>query len=149
VIRFRVGQIGNVESAKRGFFDRKRVLDATDRATRRVLSRFGAFVRQRDRTSQRRDKKVSDPGSPPSAHVGFVRDFTFFAYDDASRSVVIGPAKLNRPGAVLPLLEEGGEATIKRHGKDARAFYRPRPHTKPAFDIELAKMPPDWRDSIK
>jgi hypothetical protein len=150
VIGFRLGPIGDVESLKRGFFDRRRVIDATVAAERRVLSRFGAFVRQRDRTSQRRGKGVSAPGRPPAAHLGLVRDLTFFAYDEANRSVVEGPAKLNRPSAdALVRLEEGGETTRLRHGKEARAFYRPRPHAKPAFDEELKRMPPLWRDEIR
>ena len=149
MIRYRVGPIGSVQSARGNFFDRKSVIDATTRAERRVLSRFGAFVRTRDRTSQRRKKAVSDPGAPPSAHVGLVRDLTFFAYDPATRSVVEGPAKLNRPGIVTELLEVGGEAVVMRHGKDARAWYRPRPHALPAFEAELEKMPALFKDQIR
>jgi len=49
------------------FFDSKKVVSATDRATRRVLSRFGAFVRRTAKQSIRKRKKVSQPGSPPSS----------------------------------------------------------------------------------
>lgn len=155
MIRFHVGQIGDIASARGNFFDRAKVKNRISRAERKVLSRFGAFVRQRDRTSQRRRKAVSDPGRPPSAHVGLVRDFTFFAYDPAKRSVVIGPALLGRRGTKLALaagalrtLEEGGEGTRIVGGKRRRVRYRARPHTKPAFDAELRKMPAAFQATV-
>ncbi len=149
MIGIRSGDVGTVEQAKRNFFSAQKILEAADKATVRVLSRFGAFVRQRAKTSIRKRKGVSKPGSPPSSHAGQLRDLMLFAYDAASRSVVIGPAKF-KDGTAPALLEEGGETTImrKRSGKSRRAFYRARPFMKPAFDAELAKMPPLWRDEI-
>jgi hypothetical protein len=44
------------QAAKQGFFDRAKVKNAVDAGTRRVLSRFGAFVRTRARTSIRKRK---------------------------------------------------------------------------------------------
>src|SRR5690606_6172596 len=49
------------------FFDRKAVTSRVDKATRKVLSRFGAFVRRTARSSIRKRKKTSQPGSPPSS----------------------------------------------------------------------------------
>lgn len=45
-----------------GFFDREAVLNALDRKTRRALSRFGAFVRTRAKSSIRRArmKKIAE-----------------------------------------------------------------------------------------
>ena len=40
-----------LDAAKGLFFDRARVTNAVDRTTRKNLSRFGAFVRKRARTS--------------------------------------------------------------------------------------------------
>jgi hypothetical protein len=96
------------------FFDRAAVINAMDAKTRRVLSRFGAFVRRRDRSSQRRRKKVSDPGSPPSAHVGLIKEMTYFAWEPESKSVIVGPAFLNRPQpGVLVLIEKGGDGHLR------------------------------------
>ena len=53
------------QAAKQGFFDRAKVKNAADAGTRRVLSRFGAFVRTRAKTSIRKKKGTSPPGSPP------------------------------------------------------------------------------------
>ena len=53
-----------LSDAKHAFFDRAGVLAATTATERAVLSRFGAFVRQRARTSIRSRKTTSRPGSP-------------------------------------------------------------------------------------
>ena len=59
-----------VKAAKGLFFDRARVINAVDRTTRRNLSRFGAFVRQRARSSIRTRKRISEPGQPPTNRTG-------------------------------------------------------------------------------
>jgi len=81
---------------KRMFFDRKAVTGAVGRATRKVFSRFGAFVRTAARSSIRRRKRVSAPGEPPSSHTGLLKRLIFFGYDRQRRSVVIGPQRLSR-----------------------------------------------------
>ena len=130
------------------FFDRKKVVDATDRASRRVLSRFGAFVRQRARTSIRRRKGTSTPGSPPHSHTGLLRRLIFFGYDTRRRSVVIGPTALNSASEAPELLEHGGTTTLTRGGKRVRARYRPRPFMGPALEAEQPKLPAMWHNSI-
>ena len=137
--------------AQRAFFDRAGVIAALTAAERRVLSRFGAFVRQRARTSIRTRKAVSAPGSPPSSHVGLLKQFIWFAYDPSHRSVVIGPVRLNakNSGDAPRLLEYGGAATRLRRGRMVRMNYQPRPFMRPAFERELSQMPPLWRDSIR
>jgi len=109
--------------AKSMFFDRKAVLGAVDRATRKVLSRFGAFVRTTARHSIRRRKAVSQPGQPPTNRTGTLKRFIWFAYEPAKRSVIIGPAKTNqvffdgdgRPvkGTVPEVLEDGGSIFVR------------------------------------
>ena len=54
-----------LKAAKGLFFDRARVINTVDRTTRRNLSRFGSFVRQRARSSIRARKRISEPGLPP------------------------------------------------------------------------------------
>ena len=127
------------------FFDSKKVTSRVDRATRRVLSRFGAFVRRTARQSIRKRKKSSAPGKPPSSHTGLLKRFIFFGYDPGQQSVVIGPERLSRGGEAPSLLEYGGRTTVK----DRPAHIRPRPFMGPAFEKERPGLPQMWRDSVK
>jgi hypothetical protein len=131
----------DIETAKQFFFDRAAVEQAVDRGTRRALSKFGAFVRQRARTSIRKRKGISKPGSPPSSHEGSLRKLILFAYDPAQKSVVIGPTLYKR-GEAPALLEYGGVVTRKGgDGRTRQLYYRPRPYMNPAFKAELPKAP--------
>ena len=134
-----------IDIAKAGFFRPEVIQRSKDRALMSRLSRFGAFVRQRARHSIRKRKAISAPGSPPSSHVGTLRDLILFAFDAIRRSVVIGPVLFRAGSEAANLLEEGDTAT--RKGKTLT--YRARPYMGPAFREELAKLPPSWRDSIK
>jgi hypothetical protein len=137
------------QAAKGGFFDREKVKRSVDAGTRKVLSKFGAFVRQRAKTSIRKRKGTSPPGVPPYSHVGLLRKFILFAYDAQRRSVVIGPT-LTKEGSAAPrLLEHGGDAVLKKRGKARQARYRPRPFMQPAFAAEQPKLPALWRDSVR
>ena len=142
MIRFEMTQL---------FFDSKKVRRSVDRATRRVLSRFGAFVRRTARSSIRKRKKASPPGSPPSSHIGLLKKFIWFGYEPAKRSVVIGPARLSQAGRgeAPHLLEYGGMGTVERRGKRKRAKVRPRPFMGPAFEKEQPKLPAMWRGSVR
>ncbi|MEQ8789454.1 MAG: hypothetical protein RIC55_24380 [Pirellulaceae bacterium] len=141
---------------KQHFFDRKKVRDQTDRAERKVLSRAGAFIRRRARSSIRRRKKSSKPGQPPSAHVrgnAGIKNI-LFAYDERSRSVVVGPVKLNGKAGDAPrVLEEGGTTSLqRRRGKKrvkVQVAYPAFPYMGPALEAELPKLPPLWRDSVR
>lgn len=70
------------------------------KARRRILSKAGAWVRTAARSSLRRRKKPSQPGTPPSVHAESSARATlkkiYFAYDPPNDSVVIGPEKLNQ-----------------------------------------------------
>lgn len=158
------------KSLKSGFFDRKVVLDALDKATFRIFSEFGRRVRARAQKSLKYRNKVSRPGDPPFAHksrtatkvnrktgkvskrsVSFLREYLYYAFDRATRSVVIGPARLNStidPGS-LQALEYGGFATIKSRGKRSRKAVAARPFMRPAAAAELPNLPPMWRDSVR
>ncbi|CAN5495746.1 hypothetical protein BH11PLA2_BH11PLA2_22780 [soil metagenome] len=137
------------EAAKRGFFDRALVQSKVDKATRKVFSKFGAYVRQRAKTSIRKRKGTSPPGGPPYSHVGLLRKFLFFAYDAERQSVVIGPTLLRAGSQAPKLLEHGGETRLatKRGTKPAR--YPPRPFMGPAFAAEQPKLPGLWKDSVR
>lgn len=139
-----------LKAAQANFFDRIKVKDAVDAGTRRSLSKFGAFVRQRARTSIRTRRAISEPGSPPSSHVGTLKKLIVFAFDQARASVVIGPTLVS-PGSSVPgLLEFGGEAEGRGpDGKPRRTRYRPRPYMGPAFKAEEKNAARLWQDSIK
>jgi len=133
------------------FFDKKAVRDKVDAGTRRVLSKFGAFVRRTARGSIRKRKKPSPPGTPPSSHVGLLKKFIFFGYEPAKRSVVIGPVRLSQKGRgeAPHLLEYGGTGTVQRKGKRRRSRIRARPFMAPAAEKEHPKLPAMWRDSVR
>ncbi len=161
------------------FFDRAPVVQSMDRASLRVHSRFGAFVRRGARSSVRRRTKISEPGQPPSSHTGLFKDNIFFVYDKGIDGVVIGPILLNKADRdALALLEHGGAAERRflvlerrrdgtvgpvdpkrkprktiivssRGGRKRRVRYRPRPTMGPALQRELPKLPQMWRDAMK
>ena len=136
---------------KQLFFDRQAVTSRVDPTMRKVLSKFGAFVRRTAKGSIRRRKKPAPPESPPSSHTGLLKKFIFFGYDPGRESVVIGPTRLDRrgQGEAPSLLEYGGQTTLVRRGKRARATYRARPYMGPAFEKEQPKLPAMWLDSVK
>ena len=152
---------------KAGFFDRKRIVDSMDKATLRALKEFGRLVRKRAQKSLQVAEGVSRPGDPPHIHkslgitktskstgrvrtqsVSPLREFLFFAYDKDTKSVVIGPAKLNKPGS-LAALEKGGQSLILRRGKEELVNIAARPFMKPAFDAELPRAPRLWQNAMK
>ncbi len=143
-----------IDKAKGMFFDSPKVMRAVDKATRRVLSKFGAYVRRGAKSSIRKRKKASAPGSPPSSHTGLLKQFIYFGYDPAARSVVIGPARLNKTSGTAPAaLEYGGSSstTTIRRGKRVRlpSKVAARPFMHPALNKELPKLPAMWRNSVK
>lgn len=132
--------------AQSGFFDRPKVQRQVDAGARKVLSKFGAFVRTRAKSSIRKRKAISSPGQPPSSHLGLLRKFIFFSYDAKRKSVVIGPTRLNQKDGTAPrLLEKGG--TRREKGRTLK--YRPRPFMGPAFTKELENLPAMWRNAVR
>lgn len=104
----------DVRAIGKGFFDSAEVLRRLSAGERRVLSKWGSFVRTAAQRSIRKRKKPSAPGQAPSSHEGSLRRLVMFAYDAARHSVVAGPlAFRGKAGtAVVPrLLEEGGPST--------------------------------------
>lgn len=168
---------GGISAAKNWFFDRQAVQARVDRGRLRAMSRFGAFVRTKARSSIRSRKKVSEPGSPPSSHEGLLKVFLFFAYDPAADAVVVGPARINgRPRGGIPvpgLLERGGDvpaggrvrviAHPAGRGADGRFrkahlervvargvfHYRPRPYMAPALAAEAPKFAELFRGEVR
>jgi hypothetical protein len=137
------------QAAKGSFFDREKVKRSVDAGTRKVLSKFGAFVRQRAKTSIRQRKGTSLPGQPPHSHTGLLRKFILFAYDPQRKSVVIGPTLIRTDSQAPRLLEHGGEVGRRTKTKMRWLHYRPRPFMQPALEAEKPKLPILWRDSVR
>ena len=129
------------------FFDSPKVMSKTTAAERRVLSRFGSFVRRRARGSIRKRKKVSAPGKPPSAH-GKKLKLILFSYDPTKKSVVVGPKKFSNTNAPAGL-EYGEKSTAKINGRRRSIKVKPRPFMAPAFAHEQPKLPDLWKNSIR
>jgi hypothetical protein len=99
------------------FFDRQAVIDAVGRANARVLAKAGAFIRRSAKRSIRYAKSPSKPGNPPHAHESRkggkdspLRELIFFAYDDRTTSLVVGPTPFRGAAIVPRVLELGGTA---------------------------------------
>lgn len=159
-----------VQQFKEGFFDRKRVVNAVDKATFRIFKEWGRKTRSRAQKSLKYGDRPAPAGQPPTAHrsrtitrksrktgktrrrsVSFLREFLYFVLDTESKSVVVGPARLNStvdPKA-LPALEYGGMATILTHGKRKRVSIREHPFMRPAAAAETAGLPAQWRNSVR
>lgn len=131
------------------FFDRQKVQSAVSRAERRVLSKFGSFVRQDSKQRIRRRKRSSSPGESPTNRTGLLKRHIYFVFSPETRSVVIGPVLLNRSTGAPETLEHGGETTIETKRRQLiRVEIEARPFMGPAFQQELPKLPALWRDSV-
>ncbi len=111
-----------IDAAKSMFFDRQTVLDPFEKARLRVLSKAGAFIRQRFRSIVRPGKGASQPGQPPKSHQGDLRKYCYFGFDKVTKSVVVGPAQTNKvyfdgdgkplTGPATEVLDKGGTIQI-------------------------------------
>jgi hypothetical protein len=117
------------------FLDRAAVQRKLDSARVKVLSRQGAFLRRRWRSSLRRRKSVSRPGATPSVHsrdsIATLKNILFY-YDPRSQSVVVGMVKLNQRNmtasgniSIPALMEFGGSVRIREERrKNSQRWFR-------------------------
>ena len=126
------------------FFDSPAVINAVNAVTRKALSRAGAFIRTRARSSMRRRKGAAKPGMPPYVHAGDLKDKLFFSYDPVRKSVVVGPIRFSK--GIADVLEEGGDSTVVRHGKTVKIQVAPHPYMGPALakEIEAGTIPREF-----
>lgn len=102
----------------------------------------------------------SKPGEAPRSRTGLLRKFLFFVYDPQTKSVVIGPALLNKSSGAQSTLEYGGSATntslrfVTRHGKvttETKTRVVPvdtRPYMRPAYEKNEDNVRELFRNSI-
>lgn len=137
------------------FFDSKPVRKAVDKASRAVLSKAGAFIRQTARSLIRPRKRSARPGEPPSSHKGHLRRLIYFGYEPQRKTVVVGPVPLPGrrpygPQATVPeVLETGGAVTARDDDKRVKRRYKGNPFMEPALEAERDKFAKLWSDSVK
>lgn len=154
-----------IEQFKATFFDSEKVIRAMDRATRRNLSRAGAFVRRSARQSIKKAPKADPktgkilkgrrkkgaivvdatalPGKPPFGHgQQKLKKFVFFAYDADRKTMIVGPAKLDGTrGGGPEFIEYGGPTTIRtRRGRARSVRFHGNPFMRPALDAGLEQV---------
>jgi len=107
-------------------------------------------ARRRGRPRPKRPRAASKPGEPPRSPTGTLKKFLFFAFDQRTESVVVGPVALNgREGRDVPrTLEAGGTATLP---DGRRITIEPRPYMGPALqgEVEAGTIPKQFRNSIR
>ena len=153
-------------NAKRLFFDKPAVVRAVDRARRRVLSRAGAIVRRaaKKQLRKKRGGRPAKAGEPPTRRKGLLYKLTYFAYEQASQSAIVGPRLLRTKTAptsehtVPSVLETGGRVRApryrSRHGgqrytRQVTLKYDPHPYMQPALRAEKDKVADVWKNSIR
>jgi hypothetical protein len=122
------------------FFDKPKVLAAVKDGTKSAEAKMGAHVRQRAKTSIRKRKKTAQPGSPPSSHLGILRDRIFFGYDVSHEVTVVGPTLFRSNNPTGPQLLEFGGRTISWRTKKP-VTYAAFPFMRPAMDAEIPNFP--------
>lgn len=149
-----------LDAAKSRFLDSRKIQARADRASIRMLGKVGGKTRLRMKHSMRRRKASSQPGEPPSAHVGLIRDFTFYFVDKQAKRVVVGPILLNQKSSesnpATGTLEHGGDAIIRRFDRKRKTFGPPRvvhiearPFAAPAAAVEFPKAPEYLRGQVR
>jgi hypothetical protein len=144
-------------SLKKAFFDRGKVSRFLDAKTKRVLSKFGSFVRRRAQTSMRPDPKADKGGKPTYSPAGqpprargrkLLRKMLFFAYEQAAKTVYVGPLRLAATAQQhVPKTHEEGGVIVRRTrgGGQKHHRYKKRPFMKPAFDREIGWVAAEYR----
>jgi len=162
----------SIGKSKDFFFDRERVVRAMDAATRKALSKGGAFVMRGARKSIKEGKvrargraregetpkvvqRVSLPGGPPYSRTGLLRDRILFAAapGTGSPSVLVGPERINKSSGAPETLEFGGTTVMERRrskGGVERKSVRiaARPYMAPALAREASKLPEQFRNAV-
>jgi hypothetical protein len=162
------------------FFDRDAVQSVINRNERRYLIRSGSYIRTSAMNSIKRPPKPkkkkrlrggsafeelagsqslrnSAPGNPPFNQTGRLKYGILYGYNQASRSVVIGPKKLGGGGGVnlLTALEYGGNVKWKwkdpltKKKETGTRYLKARPFMRPALDNSRNKLMEFWKQSIK
>lgn len=135
----------------KGAFNKSAILTPHEKAVKKLLNKFGGFVRKTQRNSMKRGKpgQVSDPGKPPLRHARNpdFKNTIFYFVDVKSKNVVIGPVLIRGKSQTTPMpgaLEYGGRSWLIRRGRAPRLVnIRPRPGATLAYQKTIKKQLPD------
>lgn len=123
-----------------------RVSEMTDEQRQKYEQRV-AIARSKGQPKPKRPLASSDPGDPPRSITKLLRKFIFYVVDYRKRTVVVGPAKLNRPSVdALEALEYGGRSRDV-DGNSINIDARPFMH--PAREAEQDKFDSLFRNAIR
>jgi hypothetical protein len=139
----------------------------------RAYTAEAARAKARGLKKPRRPRANSKPGEPPRSHTGLLK-MIYYSYDPVTKSVVVGPVKLNAKGkssgTIPETLEYSGASEVQevqvygtwqRARRPARCRaaklplrkrripIKPRPFMSKAYALERAALPAMWRDSVK
>ncbi|HMN97430.1 MAG TPA: hypothetical protein PKC43_06260 [Phycisphaerales bacterium] len=126
-------------------------------------SKYRASVAAAEREGRPKPKRPmvtesSKPGKPPYSITNLLRGKTAdkragitFDYDFRTRSVVVGPIKLNTSSGAPAVLEHGGTTTIRTRRKSRKVRVAARPYMGPALARILAqgKIPDAFRERVQ
>ena len=137
----------------RTFFYSRKVLRLLDKKTHAGLKRFGSYVRTTARRSIKpvgKSGQPSKPGQPPKSRRGLLKNFIFYGFDLAKRSVVIGPQKIvGLKGKIPNVLEYGGNIKNKsKHRTVTSSKVSARPYMGPAFKKAKKQLSSLWSNNV-
>jgi hypothetical protein len=129
------------------FLDRPEVFRRIARSRRILLARIGRYGQTVMQRLQRRvglDGPYSQPGEPPNARVGTIRNLSTFAPADGGATTVVGvlpivrsrTSVLHGKRGVPHLLNEGGRETFlatPNRSQPTTVTYEARPFTDPTM----------------
>lgn len=108
----------------RVYFERTKVVDRVRTGEVRAITRESAFTRKVARSSIRKRKRASAPGTPPSSHIGRLKNLLYYAIEQKKQiSSVIGPTLWGNPRGSAPvphILEYGGTAVSNGHRRERK-----------------------------
>ena len=148
---------------KKSVFDKEAIIKAVGKAKAKVMALQGAEIRRQARRlikNPSNKRQVSAAGQPPINRTGLLRNFILFSFDTATRSLVVGPAKLNVKSNAPNTLEFSGMSesqTVNRIGKGGGTYKvtRPpvkieaRPYMGPALEKATPRLAALWENSVK
>jgi len=119
---------------------RKRIGELTEKQRLNFIIRKNIAKRE-GRPKPKLGYKSSEPGEPPRSRSGLLKKFLYYAFDQSSKSVVVGPAKLaGMDGDAPSILEYGGTSEGVK--------IKPRPYMRPAEEISRAHHVRLWKDAM-
>lgn len=151
-----------IEKSKQFFLDDRKILNAVKRAKVRALLYPAAAIRLTAIRSIRKRDGTSQPGSPPLSHGAHLLRSHIYYLPQPSRAdvhwVLIGAARLNKPGLAPNALEFGGDVrpsprlnAMRRkagHSELKTVKIAARPFMKPALDANIEKVPAAWKNAV-